>query len=80
MSNTIDATLRQVFSQVLGVPADGIGADASPETIPTWDSLTHVSLMMAIEAECDVQFEPTELMELKSYGAILTRITAGSGA
>lgn len=74
MSHTIDSQLRQVFESVLGVDGPALADESSPETIETWDSLNHVSLMMAIEADFSLQFEPTELMELRTYGAILRRV------
>lgn len=72
-----ELALRSVFQSVLGVDDAELVDAASPDTIPTWDSLTHVSLMLAIEAECGVVFEPTELMELRTFGDIRKRLLGG---
>ena len=46
----------------------------APETtaaaIPAWDSLSHIVLMVAIEAEFGVRFSGNELAELENIGAL----------
>ena len=34
---------------------------SSPETIPTWDSLQHLNLVLALEQEFRIQFTPEEI-------------------
>ena len=80
MSTTIESRLRDVFANVLGVQGDSLSDDSSPESIAAWDSLNHVSLMMAIEVELGVQFDPSEMMSLQTYGAILERIHRSEAA
>lgn len=72
--NKTESLLRRIFASILGVEEASLGPASSPDDIEAWDSLNHVSLMMAIEAECGVQFEPAELMELRTFGAILARV------
>lgn len=76
MSLTLDSRLRSVFASVLGVEATTLAEESAPESIASWDSLNHLSLMMAIEAEFGVVFEPTEMMALRTYGTILQRVHA----
>lgn len=70
---------REVFSSVLGIEASSLVADSSPETIATWDSITHITLMLAIEAEYGIQFDPMDLMELHTAGEIYDRVLSISG-
>jgi acyl carrier protein len=67
-----------VFERVCGIAADvlnvhgtAITADASPETIEGWDSLQHLNLVLALEQEFGVQFEPEEIDEMNSIDRIL---------
>ena len=76
MSPTLDSRLRAVFASVLGVDVNALSPDSSPESIASWDSLSHISLMMAIEDDFGLQFEPAELMTLRNYGGILQRLHA----
>jgi acyl carrier protein len=76
VTDLLEQRIRDVFINVLGVTDADLTADASPETIPSWDSLTHISLMLAVEGECGTQFEPEDLMELRSFGAVVERVRA----
>ena len=48
--------------------------DDSPSTIPEWDSLSHISLVMALEAEFGIQFEADDLASMTSIAAIRDRL------
>jgi acyl carrier protein len=63
--------VRRVVADVLGVDPSALGPDASPETVPAWDSVQHVSLIIALEQEFAVRFAPDEIEEAVSLGAIL---------
>jgi acyl carrier protein len=40
--------------------------ESSPDTIPNWDSLQHLNLVLAVEQEFNVQFSPEEIEQLLS--------------
>ncbi len=63
----IDDRIRRVLSDVLDVEASQIGDDASPETIDKWDSLRHMSLLVALEEEFGITFDDAAMDELTSY-------------
>ncbi len=60
----------KVVSQVLGVPVDKITDEDSPDTLRSWDSLTHISLILALEAEFDLSITPDDASEMISVGLI----------
>jgi acyl carrier protein len=60
--------LRQVFLDVLEVRS--ISDKDSVETITSWDSVRHLSLIMALEERFGVAFEADEIPELISVAAI----------
>jgi acyl carrier protein len=64
---------KRVFSKVTAIAADifcvpesSLGAGSSPDTIETWDSLHHLSFVVALEQEFGVQFSPEEIEQLLS--------------
>jgi acyl carrier protein len=59
-----------IFVSVLGEPENRITEDASPKTLHRWDSLRHVSLVMALEDEFGITFSTSEIMSLNSVGGI----------
>ena len=79
MSDSVELEVGAVFASVLGVPQESLAADASPDTIATWDSLTHINLMLAVEGACGVRFAPDELIELRTFGAVVDHVKASRG-
>ena len=62
--------LKEVISNVLGVSIDAINDNSSPDSIDKWDSLSHLNLVMAIEAEFDVELTPEDSMDMLSVKLI----------
>lgn len=62
--------VRQVISDVLGVPASSLTPSSSPETIESWDSVQHLSLVMALESSLGVQFAPEDIEKMRTVGDI----------
>ena len=65
-----DMKLKKVISNVLGVSIDIIDDNSSPNSIEKWDSLSHINLIMAIEAEFDVELTPEDSMDMLSVKLI----------
>ncbi|HMB84295.1 MAG TPA: acyl carrier protein [Terriglobales bacterium] len=62
--------VRNVASDIFGIPADKITAESSPETIDNWDSMQHLNLVLTIEEKFGVQFEPEDIEQMKNIGAV----------
>ena len=75
---SLDERLRSVFASVFGLDPSRVQDDDSYETIPEWDSVNHINLILALEAEFGVEFDPGEIAELGSVAAIRARL-GGSG-
>ena len=58
--------VQTVFSDVFQIAREQVGPDSSPDTIPNWDSLQHLNLVLALEQEFEVQFTPEEIEQLLS--------------
>ena len=65
-----DMKLKEVISNVLGVSINAINDNSSPDSIDEWNSLTHLNLVMAIEAEFDVELTPEDSMDMLSVKLI----------
>ena len=64
------ARLIQVAADVFGVPAAALSAESSPESVETWDSISHLNLMLAVEQATDVRIDPERMAELTSLSKI----------
>ena len=62
--------VRNVASDIFGIPADRIAAESSPETIENWDSMQHLNLVLAIEEKFGVQLDPENIEQMKNIGAV----------
>ena len=71
---TFDGRLQAVFRAVFGAEVSTLSDEDDPSTIRAWDSLNHVHLMLALEAEFDVRFDADEFANLISVGAIRQRL------
>ncbi|OLD87494.1 MAG: hypothetical protein AUG85_06995 [Gemmatimonadetes bacterium 13_1_20CM_4_66_11] len=77
---SVDPRLQAVFEAVFGREASQLSEQDSPATIESWDSLNHVYLVLALEAEFGVQFDAEEIANLISVGAIQRRLESASGS
>ncbi len=59
--------LIQVMATLLTVDVSAIGEDASMDTIPTWDSLRHMNLVLALEEEFKVSIPDEDAGNITSY-------------
>ena len=82
MTQVTEERVSRVVSDVLGVPRDDINDDSSPDTIRNWDSLSHINLVLSLEAEFSVSLSPEDAMEMLSVRLIriilAERLTARS--
>ena len=79
MNTQIESTVQRIFSDIFGVPLESIRPDSSPETIESWDSLQHLNLVLALEQEFGVQFEPEEIETLVSPAFVATLVAEKQG-
>ena len=57
----------QIISEVLKT---GVDANTSQTTCEKWDSLQHLNIIVALEEEFDISFEPEEIAEMKDIATI----------
>ena len=62
--------IDEVIAQALKLAPDQVRDDLAYGSIPTWDSLAHVSLMLDIESAYDVEIDEDTMVELTTVGAI----------
>ena len=65
-----DTKLREIVRVALELPADADVTTAQQDGLDSWDSLAHVSLMLAIESEFALSIDLADQMQLTSYPAI----------
>jgi len=70
MTDQAEAKLREIVRAALDLPPDSDVTTAQQRGVETWDSLAHVSLMVAIESEFAISIDVADQIRLTSYPAI----------
>ena len=74
--NPTDQRLRAVFREFFVDDSLELNDGTTFSDIRGWDSLAHVNLINALEAEFGLKFGVREVMKMKSVGAIRQVLTA----
>nr|AIT69698.1 putative acetyltransferase [uncultured bacterium] len=67
--------VRDVFVAVLGVPREVLLPEATPEQVPGWDSLAHLSLVSEIEKAFGVSLTLDEVLAVSCVGDFVSLAT-----
>lgn len=70
MKERIKRVLKRVFEM------EEVKDDLSQTTCMKWDSLSHLNLVVELEDEFGVSFEPEDIAEMKSLEAIEMKLKA----
>lgn len=70
MSAHVLEHVRTLAADVLGVRRSEIDGNSTPQQLDNWDSISHVSLVVAIEEQFGVAFTPEEITAMESIGRI----------
>lgn len=62
--------VRGLVARVIGTPIDAIDDESGPDTVPGWDSFSHIDVALSLEVEFGISFTPEELMDLVSVRII----------
>ena len=80
MRKTIFERVRAVAADVLGVPPARIDERSSPEEFENWDSILQLNLLLALEQEFDLQFEPEEMERMTNVGRMAALVSDKLGS
>lgn len=63
-------TIEALIASTLDIPAEQVTEESDMTTIPKWDSLGHINLVLAIEEAYGVVIDEDAIVELTSVRAI----------
>ena len=76
MTKTIESKVIKILATVMKVDVSELNSDSSTDTLPTWDSMNHMKLVMFLEEEFDVHFSEDQIVaEMLSCKQIVDIIT-----
>jgi acyl carrier protein len=71
--------LNTVFHSVFFDDSIRVKAETAAPDVEGWDSVAHVNLMVAVEAEFGVEFTTSELETMETVGDMVRLIKAKTG-
>ena len=80
MTLDIPQQVRQIAADVFDAPLEAVTPSSSPESIESWDSVTHLNFILAVEEGLGVQFEPEDIAGAADVGAVIRLVEAKRGA
>lgn len=73
---SVRVRIRSVMAAVFGVADDAITDASTPETTAGWDSMNHLHLIVALDAEFGVSLDPDRALGLTSVAKIEAELAA----
>lgn len=81
MTADIWEKLTTIFREVFDDDEITVDADTTAESIPEWDSLSNIHLLIAIENAFDgVKFNTGEVANLRNVGEMVAKIESASSS
>ncbi|ACU60321.1 acyl carrier protein [Chitinophaga pinensis] len=59
-------TLHDIIAAALSIPAEQVTDDLNYQSIPEWDSVSHIYLITELEAAFDITIDTDEVLEMSS--------------
>jgi acyl carrier protein len=75
MTDEIDERLREVAATVLDVDPDALSDATSPQTLMTWTSVRHLSLIAAVEEAFSIHFSMADIYAAQTLGALRSLVS-----
>ncbi|NTV05247.1 MAG: acyl carrier protein [Chlorobiaceae bacterium] len=66
--------ITEVFKDVLDDDSIELFRETTAENIEAWDSLSHISIIVAIEKEFNIKFDLKDIMQLQNIGEFIDLI------
>ena len=73
--NQNELRLKEVISRCLKIDESEINENTSVDTVPIWDSLKHLELVLTLEGEFNVSFTSDQTIEILNYPLIKIVLT-----
>lgn len=68
----MDQKILHIMEEVFNTP--NLTINTNQNNCEKWDSLHHLNLIVELEDEFDVEFEPEEIAEMKSFESVKNMI------
>lgn len=71
--------IRQLVADTFGLELASVTEETGPENVESWDSMSHLNLMLGLESQFGISIDPEEIPTLVTVRAITDKVAAGQG-
>lgn len=72
----IKVKVFEIVAQVCDTDVANVTMESTIGDFPGWDSMGHLTILQQVEEECEVSFEPEEMMDLEDVSDIVKAVEA----
>ncbi len=65
--DSLHEKLKNAFTQALGIDENIVRDSLAYQSIPQWDSITHMILISEIESAFDISLETDDVIDMSSF-------------
>jgi len=66
-----EGKLKKIFSDIMGIEDSHINNSTSMENVESWDSIKHMSFIIALEKEFNVDLDDDDIEQMINYEVII---------
>lgn len=70
----IVSVIQEILSDIIEDPDLELTEESDAEEVPDWDSVNHVKLIIGLEGNYGIRFNPDEINSLKKIGDLVDLI------
>jgi len=64
----------RIVSNIMTVPLESLTLESSPDSVESWNSLRHMTLVLALEQEFDFKFDDDQVVKMLSVEQIAAEL------
>lgn len=78
-SEEIEERVRRLLAEVLDLDPRSVSAATSTETVKAWSSLAHLTLVLSLEEEFEIQFGEEETLAIVTFPLVVGAVSEHLG-
>jgi len=74
MKSYVKEQIREILAAAFEMSVQDISEDISTDTVPQWDSVTHLSLIIELEETFGISLDPEDVPLMTDFRMILNKL------
>ena len=73
-TNTMKKRVFELVSQIMDIPEENVTSESSNLNLTGWDSLNHLTLIITIQEEFNVEFSDEQIIGMTNVASIISAL------